>query len=230
MASKNTSVAAAVMLACIAGSTTAFAYEAGDYLVRGRLINIAPNEDSGPVEAGGAVAVPGSSVGVDNAMTLDIDITRMVTPNFGVELLLDLSSKHEVPTGGTLKPIVDGNIIETRVLPPALIAQYHFTPGKKVQPYAGLGVNYTYFFDETATSRFKNSAVGASNVKLKSSWGLAAQVGADIDMGNGWFFNVDAKYIDVDTVVTFDSTLLGRSKIDLEIDPWVFGVGFGRKF
>ena len=45
-------------------------------------------------------------------------------------------------------------------------------------------------------------------------------------MGNDWFFNVDAKYIDINTDVTID----GAITADVDIDPVVIGLGFGRRF
>ena len=48
-------------------------------------------------------------------------------------------------------------------------------------------------------------------------------------MKNDWSFNIDAKYIQIDTTATFDSAL-GPVKVDIDINPWVFGVGFGKTF
>ena len=68
------------------------------------------------------------------------------------------------------------------------------------------------------------------SVKLDSSWGLAAQAGMDIALNQDWFINVDLKYLDIDTTAHFKNTAVGRAEIDADIDPWVFGVGLGRRF
>ena len=213
-------------------SFSTLAIDAGDWLIRGRIINIDPDSSSSDVTsstAGGTLS--GTSVSVDNAYTLDIDITYMFTPNIGAELLLDLSSEHDVNSqGSTLSSLAPGNIITTRVLPPALILQYHMLPQGPVRPYFGLGFNYTYFFDEDATGSLDKGLGGVSGVSLDSSFGWVAQLGADYDMGNDWFLNADLKYMDINTTGTFDSGNLGHVSVDVDINPWVMGIGIGKRF
>ena len=48
----------------------------------------------------------------------------------------------------------------------------------------------------------------------------------DFDINDVWFFNVDVKKIDINT----DVTINGAIQADVDIDPWVFGIGFGRRF
>jgi outer membrane protein len=221
-------IAQALLIGGLAFSATAAqAYQGGDWLVRGRLITIQPNDSSGPVSIAGA-AVPGSGVTVGSATTLDIDITRMLTPNWGVELLLDPSTKHDIDaTGSALGGL--GTIVTTRVLPPALILQYHFAPNSNVRPYAGVGVNYTLFFNEDATNSLKTALGGSADVSLKESWGLAAQAGVDVDVNKDWFVNLDVKYIDMSTKANISSPA-GVVRVNADINPWVFGVGLGRRF
>jgi outer membrane protein len=213
-------------------SFSTLAIDAGDWLIRGRIINIDPDSSSSDVTsstAGGTLS--GTSVSVDNAYTLDIDITYMFTPNIGAELLLDLSSEHDVNSqGSTLSSLAPGNIITTRVLPPALILQYHMLPQGPVRPYFGLGFNYTYFFDEDATGSLDKGLGGVSGVSLDSSFGWVAQLGVDYDMGNDWFLNADLKYMDINTTGTFDSGNLGHVSVDVDINPWVMGIGIGKRF
>jgi outer membrane protein len=50
---------------------------------------------------------------------------------------------------------------------------------------------------------------------------------------DGWLINADVKYVWMDTDVEMRSALTGNkwTKIDsLDINPWVVGVGFGKKF
>jgi outer membrane protein len=212
-------------------SFSTLAIDEGDWLIRGRLINIDPDSSSSDVTSSKSGTIPNTSVNVDNAYTLDIDITYMFTPNIGVELLLDLSSEHDVNSqGSTLSSLAPGNIITTRVLPPALILQYHMLPQGPVRPYFGLGFNYTYFFDEDATSSLDKGLGGVSGVSLDSSFGWVGQLGVDYDMGNDWFINADLKYMAIDTTATFDSGALGHVSVDVDINPWVMGIGIGKRF
>jgi outer membrane protein len=119
-------------------------------------------------------------------------------------------------------------VIETKVLPPTLTLQYHFLPNSSVRPYIGAGLNYTYFFDEEVVGVLDQPD---AKVKLDSSWGLAAQAGVDIDVGDDWFINFDVKYLDIDTEARFSGiNLVGSANINTDIDPFVYGIGIGRKF
>jgi len=207
------------------------AYEAGDWLVRGRIISVNPKEDSGRVKAGGA-PIPGSSVGLDNDETPEVDFTYMISRNLGLELIL-ASSKHEIKAKGAAIGAL-GNIFSARTLPPTLTLQYHFMPDSKFQPYAGIGLNYTLFFDEDATSSLK-ALSGRDSVDLDDSIGVAAQLGMDVALTGNWFMNFDVKYIDMDTTATIKSSaaspLAGaKLKVDVDVDPWIYGIGVGYRF
>lgn len=204
----------------------ALAHDAGDFFVRARIIDVAPNDDSGAVTIAGS-PVAGSGVSVDEGWTLDIDLNYMLTAHWGMELLLDLSSAHTVTATGSLAGL--GDILELRTLPPALLLQYHFNPAGQLQPYVGVGLNYTYFFDIDATDSLEAALGGVSDADLDGSFGLAAQVGADLMLGNGWFLNLDLKHVQIDTEATIDSGA-GRVTVDVDVNPWVYGIGLGRSF
>ncbi len=69
-----------------------------------------------------------------------------------------------------------------------------------------------------------------SNLKLDSSFGLVGQMGIDYDLGNNLFFNLDVKYMRIGTTATFSSQALGNVNTDVDINPWVFGIGIGKRF
>jgi outer membrane protein len=53
----------------------------------------------------------------------------------------------------------------------------------------------------------------------------------DIGAGDDWFINVDVKYHDIDTEARFSGiNLVGSAYINADIDPFVYGIGIGRKF
>lgn len=161
-------------------------------------------------------------------MVPEIDITYMLHRNWGVELILGYS-EHTVrgnEGNGAL-----GDVANTRVLPPTVTLQYHFRPDADIRPYVGAGINYTYFFDESVPTSSALSAPGDS-VKLDSSWGLALQAGVDVAIDKDWFFNLDVKYLDIDTQAHYSGILDGntRARVNADIDPLVWGIGIGRRF
>jgi outer membrane protein len=206
-------------------SSSAIADDHDRWIVRLRAIDVAPDDSSSDVAVNGT-SVPGSGVGVDEDIVPEIDITYMFTKHIGLELIL-ATSNHNVTARGALGGL--GKVINTDVLPPTLTLQYHFNPGGTIRPYAGIGVNYTHFYDEKVKGPL--NAPGA-DIRLDSSWGLAAQLGVDYMLNNEWFINADIKYIKIDSTATFSNTSVpsGNVKVDVDIDPIVVGLGFGKRF
>ena len=217
--------------ACITGIImsgpiqTALAYEAGDWLVRGRIIDVNPNDDSGDLYTGAGNLGEGVSVNEDTVP--ELDITYMLSPYWGLELILAYS-QHDVDSRGVPSGLGLGKVIDAMVLPSTLTLQYHFLPNATVRPYVGLGVNYTHFFDESVSGVLDQPG---AKVKLDASWGLAAQAGIDIDINQDWFANLDVKYIDIQTEARFSGiNLVNTANINTEINPFVYGISIGRRF
>jgi len=214
---------AATLLTTSLTGVSAAAYEAGDWVVRGRIIHVDTNEDSSTIRVGG-VSQPGSGVDVTSDTVPELDITYMWTKHWGTELILG-TTDHVVDGNGTLASL--GGIIGADVLPPTLTLQYHFKPNSNIRPYAGVGINYTHFYNEKVTGGL--DAPGAK-VKMDSSWGLAVQAGVDVDINKDWFINFDVKYIDIETTARFKNTTVGRAAVDVDLKPLVFGIGIGTTF
>ncbi len=189
-----------IFSALLSSGSALSATQEGDVLMRVRIIDINP-QNSGTLI-------------VKDSVSLDIDFTYMVSDHFGVELLLDTSSEHNIQLDGA-------DVVVTKVLPPALIAQYHVSPSEKVRPYIGIGINYTLFFDEKTTG-----SVSGLDVELDSSTGMVFQAGVDFDINDKWFANIDFKKMEINTI----ARLTGGLNIDSNLDPVVIGVGVGMKF
>lgn len=69
-----------LVLAGAGAAQSAAAYEAGDLLIRGRVIAVDPREVSSTVKSSVAGAIPGSGVGLDSNITPELDFTYMLTP------------------------------------------------------------------------------------------------------------------------------------------------------
>jgi outer membrane protein len=195
----------------------------GDVLVRLRGIMVAPNERSGSV----LPAFSGEKVKVDNSVMPEVDVTYMATDHIGFELIAATTKHSASGRSGTTGAI--GRLASTWVLPPTLTAQYHFLPEARIRPYVGAGVNYTFFYNEKASNALEG-AVGATRVHMSDSFGWAAQAGADIDLTDRVFLNIDVKYIDIDTTARLSTTAAGVQRVRVHLDPLVFGVGVGMKF
>ena len=211
--------------------------EAGDWVVRARAANINPNEDSDLGRTVNRNVAPvmsnGAELKVDSNTILEFDISYYFTKNIAAELILATGSKHEVSVSGEPGAVVPNQLLgSVDVLPPTLTVQWHFNPDQMIDPYVGAGINYSAFLDKKLDVR--QGPLTGSDIKVENdSWGYALQAGVDINLKDGWLINADVKYISLDTDVKLRNPLAGNAwtKIDdLEINPWVFGLGIGKKF
>ena len=218
--------------------------EAGDWVVRMRATNINPSENSklgektaSAYNTATANALYGSTsanLQVDSNTIPELDISYYVTKNIALELILALGTKHDVKTSsnGTGATLLSRKLGEVNLLPPTLTAQWHFNPDQTFDPYVGAGVSYVRAMDNGLTA---STSAGAAPIRIdRNSWGPAIQAGFDVNFKDGWLVNFDVKKIWFDTDVKLDAAALGVSgyrKIDnLDIDPLVVSVGFGKKF
>lgn len=217
----------ASLLALAIASPLAQAHKAGDVIIRAGAATVDPNEDSSNLSLAGT-KVGGTKATVDSDTQLGLTGTYMLTDHVGLELLAATPFQHEVGVKG-LGGALDGKLADIKQLPPTLSLQYYpMDPNSAFQPYVGAGVNYTLFFDESLTGQRKSQ--GFSNLDLDNSWGLAAQVGMDYMLTDHVLLNAAVWYIDIDTQATTDLAGVGKVKVDVDVDPWVYMVGVGYKF
>ncbi|WP_110687984.1 OmpW/AlkL family protein [Salinicola aestuarinus] len=171
--------AMAVAGACAFGTQAAFAYGQGDFFARAGIAKV-------ETDAGYADSDTGAYLGLGT----------MVHDNVGIELS-SMTETQVHAEGGTFKQV-----------PINLMAQYYPLGGTdaRVQPYAGLGVNYTTFSDES-------SGLGS----IDESWGAVGQLGVDMNITDNFGLNAFAQYADVDAEINGGS--------DLDIDPLTVGAG-----
>ncbi|CAK13521.1 outer membrane beta-barrel protein [Pseudomonas entomophila] len=226
----NKSLLSASLVALALAAPVAHAHQAGDFILRSGAITTAPNENSGDLKLDGA-KVSGTKATLDSDTQLGLAFAYMLTDHIGLELLAATPFKHTVGVKG-LGAGLDGKLADIKQLPPTLSLQYYpMEPTSKFQPYAGVGINYTLFFDEDLSSNRK--AQGFSNMKLQDSIGIAGQLGMDYMITDNLLFNAAVWYVDIDTKATIDgpSALgVGKTKVDVDVDPWVYMVGIGYKF
>ena len=185
--------------------------------VRLRAVGVAPEESA-------KIGIIGGDVAISNALIPELDFTYFFTEHFAAELILG-TAKHDVKAVNTAAGNVD--LGSVWLLPPTLTAQYHFyTSDQKVfKPYIGAGINYTLFYN------VKSGDV--AGVEYDNAIGYAAQLGFDLMLDDKFFINVDAKRLFLSTDVTVDASNLAPGlsiPAEVDINPWLVGVGVGMKF
>lgn len=186
--------------------------QGGDWITRIRALYILPDDSSTSVST-----IPHSGVSVHPSWTGEFDFGYMFTKNLGTELIL--ATCHNTLVGK--KSLAGTKIGTTWLLPPTLTLQWRFFPSCIAQPYVGGGVNYTLFYGT-------DCSLPGTSLSLKHSWGPAVQSGIDFFFYKDWLFNLDVKYIWIDTSAHLSGAVPG--KVHVNINPWVIGFGIGRKW
>lgn len=214
-------------LSTIFASQHVLAFEKGDFIIRAGLATVAPDESSSNIVVGGNDL--GVNLTVDNNTQLGLNFAYFFADNMNVEVLAATPFKHDV-NFGVNDPLGTGDQLgEVTHLPPTVSINYYFTDSSsQFRPYAGLGLNYTIFFDEEFTSA--NEGAGLADLSLDNSFGLAAQLGVDYMLNDKWFINGSVRWIDIDTEASFNLNGTAGSVDSIEIDPWVYTVSVGYRF
>lgn len=228
---KSSVTALALGVALVSGS--AMAYEAGDLIVRAGAAAVDPQEESSELFLNGD-AVPGSSAGVDSDVQLGLSITYMMTENAGFEVLAATPFSHNItayiPGVGTV------DAAEVKHLPPTFSFQFYpLGVGSAFQPYVGVGINYTTFFDEEVSDELNAvtqslTIPGEASLDLKDSFGYAVEVGCDFAITDHLVLNAAIWKAGIDTVATFSYVDGSEITANVDIDPMVYMVAAGYKF
>jgi len=127
--------------------------------------------------------------------------------NVQIDVLGSVPFKHEARLNGDIAASL-------RHLPPTVSFQYHFAPNGSFCPFIGLGLNYTFIYDEKP-----RGPLAGTRLKLDDSWGLAAQLGAEFKLNDKWALAADVRWIDIDSDASVNGTKVGT----VNVDPVVIG-------
>ncbi|MBX9710624.1 MAG: OmpW family protein [Xanthobacteraceae bacterium] len=188
------------------------------WMIRVRALGVI-TRDSGHVDQ-----VAGSGLATSDTVVPELDISYFFNRNLAAELILGVTRNHVTGTGS-----LNGlDVGKAWLLPPTLTLQYHFTEFGAFKPYVGAGVNYTWFFDQSA-GNVTNNGVTITNSHLHDSFAPVVQVGFDYMVDRHWGWNVDVKKLWLRP--NWDGTN-GVTPISgkVNLDPWLIGTGITYKF
>lgn len=187
----------------------AFAQSKGDFTLGVGLHQVQPKSDNGTLVNG---ALP---IDIENSLRPTVTGEYFIADNLGIELIAAWPFKHNIhdPAGNKIGTV--------QHLPPTLSVQYHFgAPEAVIKPFVGAGVNYTFFYDESA-----HDYLAGNKLSLGNSWGAALHAGIDFQVGTG-AVRVDVRKIDIDSKVKLNGVDIGTT----QIDPLVYGASYLFKF
>jgi outer membrane protein len=206
---KTTSkLAIALGAALLCGATAHAEDAANNWVVKIGAHNVDPQSGNGKLAKGALDVDVGSNAG------LTFTAERMMTTNWGIEVLAALPFEHDVKLNGVKAATV-------KHLPPTFSLQYHFMPENTFSPFVGVGINYTTFFDEKTTG-----PLTGAKLNLSDTWGPAAHAGVDFRLNDRWLLTVDARWMKIDPDASVNGAKLGT----VHIDPLVYGFAVGYRF
>lgn len=216
-------------------SLLAAAPASADFAINVGAITVAPNDSSSSlnvIEQVAGLPLGSTAVGVNNNTQLGLTFDYRINPNWAVQLIAATPFSHEITVKGSA---IDGlKVGKTKHLPPTLLAQYHFMPQHQtLDPFVGIGLNYTEFFNEKADAQLVGAlsdlnVTGADDhvgLKLKSSFGLALQAGVNIKLSDNLGLHLMVSKIDIDTTGRVQVNGATVQSVDVEIDPYVAMIG-----
>lgn len=218
-------IVAAGLLALVAAP--ALAYEPGTWVLRGGVGTVQPKSHSLTYSDADGTA----TVDVEDATSVTLAATYMLTRNWALDVAVALPFEHDINlTADIGAGPVTAKIAETKQVPPTFSIQYHFLPDGNLQPYAGLGFNWTTFSSTKLLPDFVVDEIGG--LTIDDSFGVAAQFGADWKFGENMVLNFDVRWIDVDAdVFVVAPAFASEEKLGAaQVDPWFYALNLGFYF
>ncbi|BCA91612.1 MAG TPA: hypothetical protein DHW46_10580 [Halomonas sp.] len=194
--------AAIVSASAFMASQAAMAYEAGDVFVRGGVAQTDTGSGNGNVG--------GADLNVQSARGFTYGAGYLFSDKVGVELNSSEKFEHDLSAAGASGGSVDR-------LPVNLLVNYYPLGGldSKVQPYVGVGLNYT---------RFSSEPTGFS---IDESYGAIGQAGVDLAVTENIMLNGYVSYADVNSDINLD----GAGRVgEVDIEPVTVGGGITYRF
>lgn len=173
-----------------------------------------------PAEKSNISAI-GGEVNISNEYVPTLQIEYFFTNSISAELLCCVAT-HDVKAENTALGTVD--LGQVSHFPPTLTVKYHWTDMGAFQPYLGVGMNYTTFYDKKLPAGGPVTAI-----HYDDSLGGALQAGFDYKLDDHWSLNVDVRkvWISSDVAISAGATQIA-AKVD--VNPLILTVGTGYRF
>ena len=159
----------------------------------------------------------GLNLNVGNATTLGLGFVHDFNGHWSGELALGYPPRVRTDAMGAAWQKVGvqpgTGVTDVHLQSPTVFLNYHpYGVHHRIDPYIGLGVNYTRFTDTTALSPLTN-AIGPTQIHLSDSWGAAAHIGLQYHFDRRWSLVGSIAVADVQSDLTATTYLRGSSSV-----------------
>lgn len=211
MFTSRIAICTALSVAALAGSASA--QSAGDWTLGFGAAYSMPKYDNGHFDPD--TSSDSLTVTVSDAASLTFTGEYFVWNSVGVELLLPLPYSHSADVEDY------GKVVDLTYFSPTLSLQYHWQASPQLSYLFGIGLNYSTFTDVST-----DGALDGQDLEIENSWGGAIHLGVDYWMNESSAIRADMRWISIDGDAEVDGERLG----EVEVDPFIVGLSYIRKF
>ena len=213
-------------IAALTLSASVQAQSQGSWLVRGGIMQLAPQVTSGDLSA---PSLPGAKTAVSNSTQLAGGVTYMWSNNLAIDLPLALPFKHDLYGAGTISGV--GKIGDNKVIPATVMLQYRFGEANAMfRPYLGIGATYAKFDSEHSTAALTALTGGTpanpTTISIQSKMAATFQVGGSYRIDERWFVDGGISRTPLKT----RNTLSSGQTLDITLNPIGISLGVGMRF
>ena len=219
-------LSAITALTALTLGSAAQAQSQGSWLIRGGIMQLAPQLTSGNLTAPSLTDVQS---GVSNSTQYSGGVTYMLSNSVAIDLPLALPFKHNLYGTGSIAGV--GKIGDTKAIPATVMVQYRFGEASGMfRPYLGLGVTYAKFDGEHTTAVLSGLTGGTplmpTTLSIQSKLAATLQVGASYKIDERWF--VDGSF--TRTPLKTRNTLSTGQTLDITLNPIGISLGVGMRY
>lgn len=207
--------------------------EVGTHTVYVGLAHIDVSAKAGPLQGGSRnFPDPGARITVGDATTLGLGYAYRFAERWSGEVVLGVPPSHKIYGDGVLENV--GQIAVVRQMPPTVFLNYHLGPYfGKLNPFVGVGLNYTYFEKKRSTPTGDAISGGPTRITLSHSFGAAAHAGFAVQYSRNWSLVGTVAYADVRSKMrSYTQTREGVEVLSTKINfrPVVYTMSLGYTF
>jgi outer membrane protein len=196
---------------------------AGMYFVK---YNSSASDLSGPFTPAGI------NLRVDHVNTPYFAYLRRLTSSWSLELAAGVPPETHTRGVGPATlgsvPFNGQEVATAKWFSPSVLLEYNFLEESSAfRPYAGVGFNYTHFYERNSTAAGDAANGGPTKTYLSDSVGPAATVGVSYKFTRQW--NVIASYSIAQVNSEYNSNTAGvsrRTEVHFNPTTWVAAVGY----
>jgi len=183
-------------------------------------------------DVSGPFTPPGLNADVNNVETLYLAYIRRLSTHFQTELTAGVPPETDtVGKGPNFVGSVpyNGQVLGhvTWFAPTLLVHYVFFDDSAHWRPYAGVGVNFTHFYDREINAAGRAAFGGPTSISLTNSVGPAVSLGMRYDIQEHWKVIASVNAARVKSDLTADTAgVIRRTTVDFRPIAIVFAMGY----